>query len=36
MTKVLNEMTNEELWELFPIIVSKHNPVWKENYSVEK
>lgn len=36
MSKALAEMTNEELWELFPIIISEHNPVWKENYIVEK
>lgn len=29
-------MTNEELWQLFPIILSEHNPAWKENYEKEK
>ncbi|MEA3423314.1 MAG: GrpB family protein [Bacillota bacterium] len=36
MAKSLSEMSNEELWELFPIIIEKHNPIWKENYSIEK
>lgn len=36
MNKELHEMTNEELWELFPIIIKKYNPVWKENYLKEK
>ena len=36
MTKSLDEMTNEELWKLFPIIISEHNPLWKENYLLEK
>ncbi len=36
MTKSLNEMTNEELWKLFPIILCEHNPVWKENYQKEQ
>lgn len=34
--KPLHEMTNEELWKLFPIILSEHNPKWKENYLTEK
>lgn len=34
--KTLNEMTNQELWELFPIILSQYDPVWKENYAKEK
>jgi GrpB-like predicted nucleotidyltransferase (UPF0157 family) len=25
-------MSNEELWQLFPIILEEHNPIWKENY----
>lgn len=29
-------MTHAELWQLFPIILSEHNPVWKENYFIEK
>ncbi|WHH61160.1 GrpB family protein [Petroclostridium sp. X23] len=36
MEKPLNEMTNEELWRLFPIILSEHMPIWKENYLAEK
>jgi GrpB-like predicted nucleotidyltransferase (UPF0157 family) len=36
MAKALEDMTNEELWELFPIIISEPNPNWKENYLVEK
>ena len=29
-------MTNEELWELFPIVLSVHNPIWVKNYLTEK
>ena len=29
-------MTNEELWRLFPIILSEHNPIWLNRYSIEK
>ncbi|NLW31536.1 MAG: GrpB family protein [Fibrobacter sp.] len=36
MSKKLEEMTNEELWKLFPVIVSEYNPIWKENYLSEK
>jgi len=36
MVKKLKEMTKEELWELFPIILSEHNPVWKQNFLTEK
>ena len=36
MNKPLNEMTNEELWRLFPIVLSEHIPIWKENYLTEK
>lgn len=36
MPKALENMTNEELWELFPIIISEHKAIWKENYLVEK
>lgn len=28
MTKSLQSMTLEELWELFPIILTSHNPKW--------
>lgn len=36
MAKELKDMTNEELWELFPIIISEHNPRWKEYYKSEE
>jgi len=36
MNKHLDEMTNEELWRLFPIVLSEHIPIWKENYLTEK
>lgn len=36
MSKPLNELTNEELWKLFPIILSEHLPFWKERYESEK
>ena len=36
MTKKLTEMTNEELWQLFPIILTEHNPLWKDWYGEEK
>jgi len=36
MNKPLNKMTNEELWELFPIILSEHNPIWLKRYLKEK
>lgn len=36
MGKRLEEMSNEELWRLFPIIISPHNPLWRENYLREK
>lgn len=28
MNKRLQDMTLEELWELFPIVLAPHNPVW--------
>jgi len=34
--KPLSEMTLEELWQLFPIILSAHNPDWKKYYEEEK
>lgn len=34
--KPLSEMTLEELWELFPIILTGHNPNWKNIYLDEK
>lgn len=36
MTKRLENMTNEELWELFPIELSEHNPGWAKQYEKEK
>ena len=35
-TKPLSEMTWEELWQLFPIILSEHDPVWAHYYNEEK
>ena len=35
MTKKLSEMTLEELWGLFPIILTEHNPCWSDWYSDE-
>lgn len=34
--KSLSEMTLEELWELFPIILTEHNREWKNWYEEEK
>jgi len=36
VNKDLDDMTNEELCELFPIILSDYKPVWKQNYLKEK
>lgn len=36
MAKALGDMTNEELWELFPIIINEHKPYWSNRYSEEK
>ncbi|WP_432404238.1 GrpB family protein [Wukongibacter sp. M2B1] len=36
MGKPLSEMTLEELWELFPIILREHNPEYKKWYLIEK
>ncbi len=36
MQKELAKMSLEELWELFPIILKKHNPQYKEWYETEK
>ena len=36
MSKELSEMTNEELWQLFPVILSEHKPIWKVKYLEEK
>ncbi|MDE6057730.1 MAG: GrpB family protein, partial [Muribaculaceae bacterium] len=29
MKKQLKDMTLEELWELFPIVLTPHNPQWR-------
>ena len=34
--KNLTEMSNEELWELFPIILCGHKEEWKQMYENEK
>lgn len=34
--KELSEMSLEELWNLFPIILKKHNPKYKIWYDIEK
>ena len=36
MGKALSDMTNEELWQLFPIILVEHDPLWRERYLAEK
>lgn len=36
MSKSLNEMSNEELWQLFPINLCEHNKSWKDNFATEK
>jgi GrpB-like predicted nucleotidyltransferase (UPF0157 family) len=36
MIKSFDEMTHEELFRLFPIILSEHKPEWKEKYLEEK
>lgn len=36
MDRKLTEMTNEELWKLFPIILREHNPEYKKWYLDEQ
>lgn len=36
MQKLLSEMSLTELWQLFPIILVKHNPIWSEWYDLER
>lgn len=36
MAKELSQMSLEELWKLFPIILKEHNPLYKEWYENEK
>ena len=35
MSKKLSEMTLEELWQLFPIILTEHKDCWEEYYAEE-
>ncbi len=35
MSDKLSEMTLEELWELFPIILTEHKPYWADWYNEE-
>ncbi len=35
MSKKLSEMTLDELWQLFPIILTEHNPCWADWYAEE-
>ena len=36
MSKSLQEMTDEERWALFPILLSEHQDTWKEEYRKEQ
>lgn len=36
MKKQLSEMTLDELWQLFPIVLVEHNPAWKGWYEEER
>lgn len=36
MEKKLSEMSLEELWRLFPIYLTEHQPYWKEWYTEEE
>lgn len=36
MEKDLSKMTNEELWQLFPIVISEHKTYWKNYYEQEE
>ena len=36
MGKALSEMTLEELWELFPIILTEHQETWGDWYAEEQ
>jgi Uncharacterized conserved protein len=36
MTKDLSEMSKEELWQLFPIFLTKHQDLWAAQYAEEK
>lgn len=34
-TEALNKMTNEKLWQLFPIMLSEHQDSWKNDFITE-
>ena len=36
MNKKLSEMSLEELWQLFPVILTEHKDYWKEWYKEEE
>ena len=36
MVEQLSEMTLEELWRVFPIILTEHQGCWKERYLEEE
>jgi len=36
MGKKISKMTLEELWRLFPIVLTEHNPEWAMWYAKEK
>ena len=36
MCKCLEDMSNAELWQLFPIVLTEYQPQWKPNYLMEK
>lgn len=36
MDKTLSQMSNDELWQLFPIILTEYNSKWPEYYEQEK
>jgi GrpB-like predicted nucleotidyltransferase (UPF0157 family) len=36
MTRLLSDMTHEELWALFPIILAPHDPAWALRYADER
>ena len=33
--KKLSEMSNEELWQLFPVFLTEHRKEWKDWYEEE-
>ena len=34
--KPLSEMTLEELWQLFPVILAEHDPAWQNDYETSR